>query len=228
MAQKPVDGSGARCGVTILCFLIVILGQGYLLRNLLFGGAFTSLPTALYIELLFWPVLIAGIVICWTHPMGWSSKKGVAIALALFMIYLVFSVLSYATFAEAYLTGFDPQFDSAGGAMVGFKLVITLIGVTAGIPAGPQIDPREYSRRLREKAELQEAEWAKATVKGARKDLKATVDRLRGTLSEEELAELLAELQKPVTDDDPDEVPGSPRNDDNNASEKWRGWGGGM
>jgi large subunit ribosomal protein L10 len=76
--------------------------------------------------------------------------------------------------------------------------------------------------------EFVKASAGKATVKGARKDLKATVDRLRGTLSEEELAELLAELQKPVTDDDPDEVPSSPRNDDNNASEKWRGWGGGM
>ena len=228
MAQKPADGSGARCGAAILCFLAVILGQVYLLRNLLFGGSFGSLPTELYIEFLFWPALIAGIVICWTHPMGWSSKKGVIIALALFVVYLAFSVISYSTFAEAYLTGFDPEFDSAGGAIVGAKLVVALIGVTAGIPAGPQMDPREYSRRLREKTELQEAEWAKATVKGARKDLKATVDRLRGTLTEEELAELLAELQKPVLDDEPEQAPSSPRNDDSNAAEQWRGWGGGM
>ena len=228
MAQKPADGSGARCGVAILCFLAIILGQGYLLRNFLFGGSFGALPTAFYIEMLFWPVLIAGIVVCWTHPMGWGGKKGCAIALALFAVYLVFSVLSYSTFAEAYLAGFNPEFNSAGGAMVGLKLVVALIGVTAGIPAGPQMDPREYSRRLREKAERQEAEWAKATVKGARKDLKATVDRLRGTLSEEELAELLAELQKPVDADEPAKAPSSPRNDDNNMSEKWRGWGGGM
>ena len=228
MANKQSDGSGARCGAAIICFLIVILGQVWLLRNLLFGGSFGSLPTALYIEMLFWIPLIAGIVICWVRPMGWGRKIGCIIALALFILYLVFSVLQYSTLAEAYLTGFDPEFESAGRAMVGFKLVLTLIGVTAGMPAGPQIDPREYSRRLREKTERQEAEWAKASVKGARKDLKATVDRLRGTLSDEELAELLAELQKPVTDDEPEQAPSSPRNDENNVTEKWRGWGGGM
>ena len=228
MANKQSDGSGARCGAAIICFLIIILGQVWLLRNLLFGGSFGSLPTALYIEMLFWLPLIAGIVICWVRPMGWGDKKGCIIALAFFILYLVFSILQYSTFTEAYLTGFNPEFDSAGGAMVGAKLVLGLIGVTAGMPAGPQIEPREYSRRLREKAELQEAEWAKASVKGARKDLKATIDRLRGTLSEEELAELLAELQKPVTDDEPAQAPSSPRNDENSASEKWRGWGGGM
>ena len=228
MAQKPVDGSGARCGAAILCFAIVLFGQVYLLRNLLFGGSFGSLPTEFYIEMLFWPLLIAGIVICWVRPMGWGGKKGCAIALILFVVYLVLSILSYDTFAEAYLTGFNPEFDSAGRAMVGVKLVLSLIGVTAGIPAGPQIEPREYSRRLREKVELQEAEWAKASVKGARKDLKATIDRLKGTLTEEELAELLAELQKPIADDAPADEPSSPRNDENNAAEKWRGWGGGM
>jgi hypothetical protein len=160
--------------------------------------------------------------------MGWSTKAGCAIALILFVVYLVLSIFGYSTLSEAYLTGFNPEFSSAGRAMVGFKLVLALIGVTAGIPAGPQIDPREYSRRLREKTERQEAEWAKATVKGARKDLKATVDRLRGTLSEEELAELLAELQKPIETDSPESTPSSPRNDENNMSEKWRGWGGGM
>lgn len=228
MSQKPVDGSGARCGVAILCFLIVILGQVYLLRSLLFGGSLGSLPAALYIEMLFWPILIVGIVVCWVRPMGWGSKKGCAIALIFFLIYLAFSIFSYSTFSEAYLTGFNSEFASAGGALVGAKLVVSLIGVTAGIPAGPQVDAHEYSRRLREKAELQEAEWAKNAVKGARKDLKATVDRLRGTLSEEELAELLAELQKPITDDESKDSPSSPRSDDNNMAEKWRGWGGGM
>jgi len=85
MANKQSDGSGARCGAAIICFLVVILGQVWLLRNLLFGGSFGSLPTALYIEMLFWIPLIAGIVVCWVRPMGWGRKIGCIIALALFI-----------------------------------------------------------------------------------------------------------------------------------------------
>lgn len=225
-AKKDYNGSEARGGVSILCFLAVIIGQGWLLRNVLFP--LSALPTVFYIEMLFCLVLLAGIVICFIRPMGWGRSIGTIAALVLFVLYAAFSVLTYQDFSAAYLTGFNPTFASAGGAMVGAKLVLTLIGVTAGMPAGPQIDPREYSRRLREKTEQQEAQWAKAAVKSARKDLQETVNRLKGTLSPEELADLIKELQAPIVTEEPDDPDLSPRDDDNNMSEKWRGWGGGM
>ena len=224
-AKKDYHGSEARGGVAIICFLIVIIGQGWLLRNFLFP--LSALPAVFYVEMLFCLILVAGIVICFIRPLGWDRGIGTWIAVALFLLYAAFSILTYDTFSAAYLTGFTPTFKSAGGAMVGVKLVVTLIGVTAGMPAGPQIEPREYARRLREKAEQQEAEWAMNAVKGARKDLKATVNRLKGSLSPEELAELVKELQSPVDldEEDPDL---SPRDDDSNMAEKWRGWGGGV
>lgn len=225
--KKDYNGSEARGGVAIICFLIVIIGQLWLLRNFLFP--LSELPAVFYVEMLFCLILVAGIVICFICPLGWNRGKGTWIAMILFLLYAAFSILTYDEFSAAYLTGFSPTFSSAGGALVGLKLVLTLIGVTAGMPAGPQIEPREYSRRLREKAEQQEAEWAKAAMKGARKDLQATVNRLKGSLSPEELAELVKELQTPVMSDENDPDPDlSPRNDDSNMSEKWRGWGGGM
>ena len=228
-AKKDYNGSEARGGVAIICFLIVIFGQIWLLRNVLFP--LSDLPAVFYAEMLFWLILIAGIVICFVRPMGWDRGKGSWIAIGIFLLYAVFSILTYETFSAAYLTGFNPTFASAGGAMVGFKLVLTLIGVAAGMPAGPQIEAREYSRRLREKAEQQEAQWAKASVKSARKELQDTVNRLKGSLSPEELAELVKELQEPVdisTDSSEEDPDLSPRDDDSNMAEKWRGWGGGM
>lgn len=229
--QKPNSNEpAAKGGVAVICFLLIIAGQIWLLRNQLFTS-FTSLPVSYYIEMLFWLVLIAGIVVCWVRPMGWGGHLGCGIALVSFVIYMIFSIITYNTFAAGYLTGFNPTFDSAGGALVGLKLVLALVGVTAGIPAGPKIDDREYAQRLREKVEQQNAQWAMASVKGAHKDLENTLDRLKSTLSEEEMKALIADLQKSL--DDPSEkskaqdtVPAEDNLD--TIAENWKGWGQGL
>lgn len=225
MKQDNKPHAQAKGGVAIICFSIVIIGQIYLLRNVLFKGVLPSIPTAIYIELAFWLVLVAGIVICFISPQGWKTKWGIAIALGLFVLYAAFSIITYSTFQAAYLTGINAEFDSTGGAIVGFKLFIALIGVTAAIPVAPKIDDREYARRLREKVYQQQAEWAKASVKGAKKDLEDTVEKLKATLSKEELEALLKELQTSVGEADAND---SAPSEGSSVSEDFRGWGGGM
>ncbi len=232
MAKSNSNEYSAKGGMTVLSFVLIIIGQIWLLRNQLFSS-FTALPLPYYIEMIWWIPLIAGIVICWIRPKGWGGHLGCTIALVLFVVYAVFSILTYKTFSAGYLTGFSPEFSSAGGALVGFKLVLALIGVTAGIPAEPKIDNWEYSRRLREKVEEQNAQWAMASVKGAHADLENTLDRLKATLSEEEMQALIADLQKSL--DDPSSVkktePSEPSEQPDGFDqvvENWKGWGQGM
>lgn len=234
MQKTNPNEPAAKGGVAILCFLIVIVGQIYLLRNQLFTS-FASLPFSYYIEMLFWVILIIGIVVCWIRPKGWESNLGCGIALGLFLIYMIFSILTYQTFLTGYLTGFNPTFSSGAGAIVGAKLVITLIGVTAGIPVGPRIDDHEYARRLREKVEQQNAQWAMASVKGAQKDLDNTLSKLKETLSPEDLQKLLAQLQQDLavssaeTETDPKESAAKAEEERlNKVAEDWKGWGQGM
>lgn len=222
MSKQKSDAPAARGGMAVLCFLVVIAGQGYLLRDLLFSG---GLSTPFYIELLFCFLMAAGIVICWVRPQGWGGKRGCAAALILFVVYAVFTVFYYDTFAAAYLAGSGSAYQSTGGAFVGLKLVLALVAVTAGIPVAPRIDDREYSRRLREKAQMQEAGWAKESVKGAQQDLEATLTKLKATLSEEEMAALLAQLQESAQPKADNAPPAEPEPD---ASEDAHGWGGGM
>lgn len=221
----------AKGGVAIICFLIVIIGQGYLLRNILFTGSLISLPGAYYLEMLFCLLLFVGIIICFIRPSGWGLGAGRYTALGLFLIYSIVNIINYKTFMTGYLTGFSPEFDSAGGALVGLKLVLTLIGVTAGIPAGPKIDDREYAHRLREKVQMQQAEWAKASVKGAQKDLENTLAQLKETLSEEEMAALLSQLQETVQNKAAAHIPKEASSSETASpgiAEEWKGWGGGM
>ena len=215
--RKPI----AKGGVAVICFLLILVGQGWLLRGVLAGGL-SALTVPYWIELVFCVLLVAGIVVCCVRPLGWTSKRGVIGALALAAVYTIFMIVTYPTFAEAYRVGLDAEHLSAGGAMVGVKFVVLMIGVTAAIPVTP-MDPRVYSQRLLEKTERQSAEWAKANVKGAKADLTATLERLKGTLSEEELAELAAELndvtkKKAEKQAEPEEA----------AAEQFKGWGGGM
>ena len=222
MNKQHSDAPAARGGMAILCFFAVIAGQAFLLRNILFSG---NLSAPFYIELLFCLLMAAGIIICWVRPAGWGKRTGCTIALVLFILYTAFSVLNYNTFASAYLTGISTVYESTGRALVGLKLVLALIGVTAGIPVAPRMDDREYSRRLREKAQMQEAQWAKASARGAQEDLNATLNRLKATLSEEEMAELLAQLQeKASASEKASDTPEA----SNSVAEEWRGWGGGM
>ncbi len=196
MNKQASDAPAARSGMAVICFLIIIAGQGWLLRKLLFTGSLSSLPAPFYPELLFCLVMAAAIVLCWVRPTGWGGRAGCTAAIVLFLIYAVFNILNYDLFASSYLTGFATEYASTGGALVGLKLVLALIGVTAGIPVAPRMDDREYARRLREKAQMQEAGWAKASARGAQADLDATLTRLKASLSDEEMAALLAQLQE--------------------------------
>ncbi|MCD8084447.1 MAG: hypothetical protein LUE86_13305 [Clostridiales bacterium] len=229
MEQQPIPSAPvtktARGGVTILCFLAVILGQAWLLRNILLAGA---LPLPYYVEMGFCLLLAVGIVICLVRPVGWGGTVGCGLALLLFLIYAVFTIRNYHLFLTGYLTGFEATYESSGGGFVGLKLVLVLVGITAGIPVAPRIDDREYARRLREKVQKQDAEWAMAAARGARKDLNATVEKLRSSLSKEELAELLAELQSDIAPADSGREADSGEEKEESAAERARGWGGGM
>lgn len=227
MTQGKVALPAARGGVTIICFLVIILGQGWLLHDSP-GALLASTPFVL--EMVFCIAMVIGIVICWVRPMGWGTKAGSAVALALFVLYAAATIIHYDVFAAAYLAKMDAQHASAGGALVGLKLTLALIGVTAGIPTIAPIDGREYARRMKEKLERQNAQYAAASVRGAQKDLNATVQKLRESLSDEEMATLLAQLQQDSTGVVPsaaEEAPAAPAENTINP-EDWHGWGNGM
>ncbi len=226
MTVQVSQPSKAKVGVSIVCFLLILAGQGYLLRSLILDGQFSLLSAPFLAEGFFCIVLLAGCIVCLRKPSGWTNLAGCICAFLLFGLYAACNILYYPVFSAAYLTGVHTEYNSVGGALVALKLVLALIGVTAGIPASPPIDKFEYSRRLREKAELQQAQWAKASVRGAKKDLDDTIAKLRQNLSEEELSELLNKLQEASG------TPPSAREEDDAShegiAEQWRGWGGGM
>lgn len=185
----------ARCGTTILCFLAAVIGQIYLLRNVLFTGTLPTPPLAYLVELVFSLVLLGAAAWCFRCPQGWRSRKGSIAAFVLFAVYIAANILYYDPLSGAYSTGITAEYTSTGRALLGLKLVLVFMGIVAGMPTSAPIDSREYSRLLREKAELQSAEWAKASVKGSKKELDDTMRRLKETLSPEEMAALAAELQ---------------------------------
>ena len=208
----------SRGGVSIICFLVIIIGQPILLKNILFKNGMSSIPGMYYIELMFCLFMVTGIVVCLVKKDGWGGVKGQSIVFALFVLYCIFTALHYNDFKYAYLNGFNPEFDSAGGALVICKLFLTLIAIIGGIPTA-KIDEHEYAQALKEKVQMQEAQWAKDAVKGAKKDLNSTVKKLKQTLTEEELKELMSQLQN-ETDTSEDE--------EHSASDDLHGWGGGM
>ena len=215
------EGSVPECqepravqGTAILCFAAVIIGEAFLLRRLFPMPFFREIH--LILSFISWIVLAAGIVYLWTHEKGWGTLRSKIVVFSLFGLCILYSVCFYSRFVESYLTGWDTDAVIAG-AMVGVRLVLMLIGITAGIPVGPKIDDREYAYRLREKALQQEARWAKESVKGAKRDLAGTVERLRNSLTREELQALLDELQTPVSVPGMDNQKDSSSEDDGSA-----------
>ena len=207
-AGDPYVSSGgmeAVRGTAILCFAAVIAGDIFLLRKVLSYVLISQHQLPFILEAASWAVLLVGIIWIWTHKKGWGTVKSKVIVFSLFGLYVLYSVLFYSDFQTAYMTSFSEP--AVAGAMVGVKLVLVLIGLTAGIPTGPKIDSHEYAHRLREKALQQEAEWAKESVRGARKDLQATVEKLKNTLTPEELQALMEELQQGVSADGHGKVP---------------------
>ncbi len=221
MNKQNSSAPAARGGITVLCFLFIIAGQAYLLRSMLFGSDTSGLSLPFCAELFFCLLMTAGIVICCIRPTGWGGKPGCAAALALFIIYAAVNILYYDIFSSAYLSSIHTEYDSMGGALVALKLILALVGVTAGIPVAPRIDDREYARRLREKVQMQQAEWAKASAQGAQNDLNDTLEKLKATLSEEEMAALLAQLQQTAAQ-------GASEKPKPDPAEDAHGWGGGM
>lgn len=219
MKASVSDTQASRRGVTVICFLLVICGELWLLRNLLLEGNLSSLSPVCWLEFFFLLLLAAGTVFCLIRPQGWGGKVGCTAALLLFTIYAAFTVWNHSFFLQAYLTGFHPTYESSAGGLIGLKLVLVLIGITAAIPTTPRIDDREYARLLREQAQRQEASWARASVEGAQKDLNATLEKLKATLSEEEIAALIKQLENTAAHSASDAAP---------DPEEWHGWGGGM
>lgn len=193
--RKEIREPETRGGIGILCFGAIIAGELWLIRNI-WQQRLLSEHNPFYIaEFFFLLLLLAGIVILWTGKKGWGELKRRIVVFTVFGAYLIQSVLSYSTLSQDYLTGFQPEYASTAGAMVGIKLVLAVIGIIAGIPVGPEIEGHEYARRLREKALLQQAEWDKASARGAAKDLNKTIESLRNSLSEEEIQKLIRELK---------------------------------
>ena len=215
-AARAQQGPEAVRGTAIFCFAAVIIGDIFLLRHVLSYVLIHEKQLPFILEAVSWVVLLIGIIWIWTHKKGWGTVKSKIIVFGLFGLYLLYSVLFYTDFQTAYMTVFSEE--AVAGAMVGVRLVLVLVGLTAGIPVGPKIDSREYAHRLREKALQQEANWAKESVKGARRDLQATVEKLKNTLSPEELQALMEELQQGVGDDGRGKVPKTPAAEGNTAS----------
>lgn len=235
----------ARGGITVICFLVILIGQFYLLRNVVHQNSFSLITMPWGAELIFALVLITAIIYLFVQPMGWYTKKRLVSAFMLLIAYIVLNVVYYAAFKDAYLAGFPFEYASSAGGLVGLKLVLAVVGVTAGIPVAQPIDGREYARRLREKIEKNNAQLTKETAVGAQQDLRHTIKKLKETMSAEELAAFLRELQNINTESDnsatvvpdgiaaasmdTDSISSTPASDEETSlAEKWRGWGGGV
>ena len=195
MQEQSSRPRAARRGVTVVCFLLIVVGQGYLLRNFIASDPNALLRLPLLMEVIFGVIMLASCVICVVKYAGWTTRAGCFIAFVLVGLYILFNILFYPDIQAAYLTGMNVRYDSSAGAIVALKLIIALVGVTGGIPVSPTIDRFEYSRRLKEKAQVQRAEWAEAAAKGAKKDLDDTIAKLKKDLGDEEFAELLERLK---------------------------------
>ena len=91
-------------------------------------------------ELLFGLVLIAAIIYLFIQPMGWYTKRRLAAAFILLIAYSALTIFYYEAFKTAYLTGASFEYASSAGGLVGLKLVLAVVGVTAGIPVAQPID----------------------------------------------------------------------------------------
>lgn len=79
----------------------------------------------------------------------------------------------------------------------------------------------QHGHRLPSKTEAayrQQAQWAKGSAAGAKKDLDSAMEKLRETLTPEEMDALLAQLRSEQ----------APPKDGESVTEQWRGWGGGI
>ena len=219
----------AKCDTTVVCFLLIILGQGWLLRNVLLAGP-AAWPLAVIGEMLFCVVLLAAVVWCWSHPLGWTNQKGCAAAFAVFAVYAAFTLVNYSTFAQMYLAGIQTEYPSWGKALVALKLLLAIMGIVAGIPVAPPPSGREYADKMRQVYYRQEAEQAKANAKGAKQDLDSIMAKLKENLSPEEMNALMSELRAEAAQSAgapaPAEQEPAPERED--LTETWRGWGGGV
>ena len=185
----------ARGGVTVICFLVILIGQFYLLRNVIHTDSFSFVMMPWSAELLFGLVLIAAIIYLFIQPMGWYTKRRLAAAFILLIAYSALTIFYYEAFKTAYLTGASFEYASSAGGLVGLKLALAVVGVTAGIPVAQSIDGREYAKRLREKVEKNNAQLTKETASGAQQDLIRTINTLKKTMPPEELVAFLQELK---------------------------------
>lgn len=225
-SQTQSQSPKAKCDTVVVCFAVIIIGQGWLLRHTLAAGLF-AWPLAVTVELIFCIVMLAAVIWCWTHPKGWTSNLGCGIAFGVFALYLVFNLFFYSDFSQMYLAGINADTPSWGKALVALKLILAIMGVVAGIPAAPAPSNREYAEKMRQAVYRQEAEWAKGNAKGAKADLEKTLQKLKESLSPEEMETLLAELRS-GTAASPEEKNDSAEDADESVAEKWRGWGGGV
>lgn len=232
--KKNEKNARARGGVAIISFLVILIGQIYLLRKTVHDDLFFFIRMPWSAELIFAFILIAASVYLLIQPMGWYTKKRLVLAFIVLIAYIILNILYYTVFKIAYFTGFSFDYASSAGGLVGLKLVLATIGVTSGIPVVQTIDGREYARRLREKLEKNNAQLAKETAVGAQQDLIRTIKKLKETMSPQELTVFLQELKD--TDSESGNVAAAASGKISSVSddiqtplaEQWRGWGGGQ
>lgn len=224
--MEKTSAPEAKCGTVVACLLVVIAGQGWLLRGPLARGPAAWHP-AVYGELFFCAVMLAAVVWCWFHPRGWTNNQGCIAAFVFLGVYLVYQLIFFGVFSEYYLAGIRTEFSSVGRALVAVKMVLALMAAVAGVPAAPAPTGREYAEKLRQAVYKQEAGWAKGTAAGAKKDLDSAMAKLKATLSEEEMNALMAELraqgENPTAQSE-----NPPAGSSESYAEDWQGWGGGV
>ncbi|MEY8337793.1 hypothetical protein AALB16_07130 [Lachnospiraceae bacterium 62-35] len=224
MSNQTTPKPTARNGLTIISFLIVIIGQAYILRGFRPGNIPAELRLPLTLELIFCFFMAIGCIICCLKPMGWTVRAGCLTALFLFFLYAFINIVFYPAFSSAYLTGIQTAYASVGGGLVGLKLVFSLIGVTAGIPVSAPIDKREYADRLRRKVQDQDAQWAQASAENAKKELEKIISNAENTSpyppSHQEVSSQAVTTQPTSSHPSKQE-----EQKEETISEQWRGWG---
>ncbi|MEM1484134.1 hypothetical protein V6615_04535 [Oscillospiraceae bacterium PP1C4] len=171
------DKKYAKPLISSCFFLVVMIGQCYLLRNMM-TVPISNLPFTLLVELGATAVILYGAAKS-ANPQGWGSVSACGGALVLFVAYASFNAINYELLSQVYLTGFTNPQESYGTAIVAGKICLLLMGVIAAIPAKPQILPEEYADLFVEAMEKQKVEWAKSSALGAKKDLEKAQEALQ-------------------------------------------------
>ena len=171
MEQKSAKPLVSGC-----VFLIVILGELYLLRGSLSGG-FSDLPMLVRLELASLAVALIGMFVS-MRKKGWGGTVGCVIASVIFAAYAICAMIYFVPLSELFAQGMG-EGASAGKALAVAKLFLILIALVAATPAKKSISQEEYADVFVDAMERQKLEWAKAGVQHGKKTVQEAEEKLR-------------------------------------------------